>query len=97
MSTTTIRISRETKSLLEKIGHKGQTFDDLVKLGAIEVSNKEKVFITNLGVETPNGVEYIEIRVPKHINKIKSTNLFGMGFEDALAGLCEENNIQLGG
>ena len=54
------------------------------------------MLLTNLGVETPNGVEYIEIRVPKHINKIKSTNLFGMGFEDALAGLCEENNIQLG-
>lgn len=30
--TTTIRISRETKKLLEEIGHKGQTFDDIIMM-----------------------------------------------------------------
>lgn len=28
--TTTIRISRETKKELERIGHKGQTFNDII-------------------------------------------------------------------
>ena len=27
----TVRLSRETKTQLEKLGHKGETFDDIVK------------------------------------------------------------------
>ena len=80
--------------MLERIGHKNMTFDDIVRLGAIELFNKSNEYITNMPVDTPNGLEYIEIRVPKHIREIKSTNIFGMKFEDALARLCEEHGIK---
>ena len=39
--TTTIRIKRSTKKRLETIGHKGQTFDDLIN---ILIENYEKTY-----------------------------------------------------
>lgn len=91
---TTIRISRETKQMLEELGHKGQSFDDIVRLCAIELFNKNHMYITNSPVETSTGIEYIEIRVPKHITDIKETNIFGVTLEDSLGRLCEEHNIK---
>lgn len=93
-STTTIRIKRSTKQKLDAIGHKGMSYDDIVNNAVIELHNKQNVHIANLGVGTPNGVEYIEIRVPKHIKEITTTNLMGIDFNDTLGALCEENNIK---
>ena len=92
---TTIRINRETKKLLEEIGHKGETFDMIVRAGALELSNKNHMYITNSPVITPNGVEYVEIRVPKHIKEITETNVLGRTLKDSLHSLCNEHDIKI--
>ena len=95
--TTTIRISRETKKVLEGLGHKGQSFEDIVRLCAIELSNKQNEYLINTPIETDKGIEYIEIRVPKHIKEIKSSNVLGINIQDSLSALCEEHNIKYNG
>lgn len=92
--TTTIRVSRETKKMLEELGHKGQSFDEIVRLCAFELFNKQHEYITNTPIETNTGIEYIQIRVPKHIKEIKSTNVLGIDIQDSLGALCDEHNIK---
>ena len=94
---TTIRVSRETKKRLEELGHKGQSFDEIVQLCAIELSNRQHEYLINTPIETDKGIEYIEIRVPKHIKEIKSTNVLGINIQDSLSALCEEHNIKYNG
>ena len=86
-----IQLKKSTHNRLCDIGAKGQTFDDIVDR---LLMNEENFFTHNMPVETPTGVEYIEIRVPRHIKKIVSTNIMGMEFKDALDALCEENGIE---
>ena len=89
---TTIRVSRETKNKLEQVGHKNQSFDDIVRLGAMELFNKNNVHIINVPVSTRNGIEYIEIRVPKHL---KSFHVDKGALSDAIYGIAEDNNIEI--
>lgn len=69
---TTIRISRKTKKLLEEIGKKGQTFDELVYLGAIALSNDNNHYSYNAPMFNGETWQesYIEVRVPKSIKKL---------------------------
>jgi len=89
---TTIRISRETKKLLEDTGHKGQTFDDLVHNGAVELFNKSKYHIINVPMSSKNGIVYIEVRVPKSLT---SLNIDCDELSDCIGSLCEDNNIEI--
>ena len=86
-----IQLKKTTHQRLCDLGSKGQTFDDIVdKL----LLSEENFFTYNMPIETPKGIEYLEIRIPKHIEKIISTNIMGMEFKDALSALCEENGIE---
>lgn len=90
--TTTIRISRETKRELENMGHKGETFDDLVHKGAIELFNKSKHHVINVPMSSKNGIVYIEVRVPKSLT---SLNIDCNELSDCIGSLCEENDIEI--
>lgn len=90
---TTIRVSRETKQLLEEIGHKGQSFDDIVRAGAIELKNKQAVHIWNVPLFNGHTCQesYVELRVPKCIRSL------AVDEEELASGLryiMEENGIE---
>lgn len=92
-STTTIRIKRSTKQKLDDIGRKGMTYDDIVRVGAIEVKNKESHYIWNVPMFNGDTCQesYIEIRVPKHISKLAVDE---DGLVESLRYIMEENGIQ---
>lgn len=89
---TTIRISRETKRELENMGHKGETFDDLVHKGTVELFNKANHHIINVPMQTKTGTIDIEVRVPKFIT---SLNIDCDELSDCISSLCEENDIEI--
>jgi hypothetical protein len=90
---TTIRISRDTKKLLENTGHKGETFDMIVRAGAIALANERAVYKSNVALFNGHTQQesYIEIRVPKCI---RSLAVDKEKLASELRGIMEENNIE---
>ncbi len=44
MSTTTVRIDKETRDMLKKVGSKGQTYDEIIR----EMLELRRIFIEDL-------------------------------------------------
>ena len=90
---TTIRISRETKRMLEDAGHKGETFDMIVRAGAIALANERAVYKSNVALFNGHTQQesYIEIRVPKCI---RSLAIDEEKIASELRGIMEENGIE---
>ena len=87
---TNIQVKKSTRDALASLGGKDDTYDDIIQ----RLLTTDRDCCYSMPVETPKGVEEIEICVPKHITHIKSTNILGMGFNDALCALCEKYNIK---
>lgn len=90
---TTIRISRETKKNLQELGRKGQTFDDLVRAGTVELENKEQFHVWNVPMFNGDTQQesYIEVRVPKSVRKLAVDE---EGLVSALRYIMEEHGIE---
>jgi len=87
---TTIRVKESTKEILNKLGHKGMSYDDIIRDLTKTVYDWDKVLRTSVPVKTKNGIQYIDIIMPK----MSSIEIDGADFEDAIGSLCDENGIE---
>ena len=87
---TTIRVKESTKEILNKLGHKGMSYDDIIRDLTKTVYNWDKVLKTSVPVKTKTGIQYIDIIMPK----MSSIEIDGADFEDAIGSLCDENGIE---
>jgi len=90
---TTIRVKQSTKEKLNEVGQKGQSYDDIVRLGANEVFNKSHMHIINVPMFNGRTQQesYIELRVPKSIRELAIDEI---ALLDGLKHIMEENGIK---
>lgn len=91
---TTIRISRETKKMLEELGRKGQSFDDIVHHAAIALNNEQQYeeYYFSYRVTGQIDLQYGKIALPKKEGKI---TIKMSDVKCAIRSICEEQGWEL--
>ena len=88
---TTIRVKESTKERLNQLGHKGMSYDDIIRKVTKVTYNWDRVYRTSIPVRTRNGIQYIDVIMPK----MSSIFIDGDEYTDAIASICEENGIEI--
>lgn len=93
---TTIRISRETKKMLEELGRKGQSFDDIVHHAAIALNNERFYEDMYFHFRDSNHIDlqYGKICLPKR-SKGGKIKIHSEDIVESIYSICEEQGWEV--